>query len=157
MLGLEERFVSLNIDVNSGVVELGDGVEAVGSGGEVRRGHLDGPGVGGCRGRRLRRSRWRRGAGRVGGRRGQPRRPRRAWGVRRWCVRLCGRAGWSEAGGDDSECGGFVLCAGLSLGAESSMIGDGCAEVVLLLFPLMIIGGAVSPHRRCIGFTFKME
>ena len=48
VLGLEEGFVALDVDVDGGVVELGYGVEAVGAGGEIGRGHLDGPGVAGA-------------------------------------------------------------------------------------------------------------
>ncbi len=35
MLGLEEGFVALDVDVDVGVDELGDGVEAVGAAGEI--------------------------------------------------------------------------------------------------------------------------
>jgi len=45
VLGFEEGFVTLDVDVDGGVVELGYGVEAVGAAGEVGRGHLAGPGV----------------------------------------------------------------------------------------------------------------
>ena len=43
MFGLEEGLVALDVDVDFGVDELGDGVEAVGAAGEIGRGELDGP------------------------------------------------------------------------------------------------------------------
>ena len=43
VFGSEEGFVALDVDVDVGVVELGDGVEAVGAAGEVGRGELAGP------------------------------------------------------------------------------------------------------------------
>jgi hypothetical protein len=43
VLGLEEGFVALDVDVDVGVVVAGDGVDAVGATGEVGRGELDGP------------------------------------------------------------------------------------------------------------------
>ena len=48
VLRLEERLVALDIDVDVGVAKLSDGVEAVGAGGQVGRGHLDGPAVAGA-------------------------------------------------------------------------------------------------------------
>ena len=44
---------------------------------------------------------------------------------------------------------GWITALGFAEGAESSMIGDGCAEVVLLLLNRGNLDGAVSPHRRC--------
>jgi hypothetical protein len=41
VFGSEQRFVTLNIDVDIGVVELRDGVKAVGSAGEIGRGEFD--------------------------------------------------------------------------------------------------------------------
>lgn len=49
VFGLEEGFVALDVDVEVGGVELGDGVEAVGAGGQVGRGHLEGPIVPGAK------------------------------------------------------------------------------------------------------------
>ncbi len=104
VLGFEEGFVALDVDVDVGVVVAGDGVDAVGAAGEIGRGELDGPvvamaelgdfvGVGGDEDVvELRAGAWRR------------RRPRRAWGVRRWCGGLCGRqAGGGEAQGMPGE------------------------------------------------------
>jgi hypothetical protein len=45
VLGLEEGLVALDVDVDGGIAELSDGVEAVGAGGEVGGGHLAGPGL----------------------------------------------------------------------------------------------------------------
>ena len=43
VFGFEEGFVALDVDVDVGVDQLGDGVDAVGAAGEVGRGELDGP------------------------------------------------------------------------------------------------------------------
>ena len=43
MFGAEEGFVALDVDVDVGVEDLGDGVEAVGAAGKVGRGELEGP------------------------------------------------------------------------------------------------------------------
>jgi len=43
VLGFEKGFVALNVDVDLGVDDLGDGVDAVGAAGEVRRGELAAP------------------------------------------------------------------------------------------------------------------
>ncbi len=45
VFGLQEGFVALDVDVDGGGADLGYGVEAVGAGGEVGRGHLVGPEV----------------------------------------------------------------------------------------------------------------
>ena len=45
MLGFEERLVALDVDVDIGVELLGDGVDAVGSAGQIAGGELDGPAV----------------------------------------------------------------------------------------------------------------
>ena len=45
MLGFEQGFVALDVDVDVGLVELGDGVDAVGAAGQVGGGELDGPAV----------------------------------------------------------------------------------------------------------------
>ena len=42
VFGAEERFVPLDVDVDVGVVELRDGVEAVGAAGEFGRREFDG-------------------------------------------------------------------------------------------------------------------
>ena len=39
--GRKQRLVALDVDVDIGVVELGDGVKAVGAAGEIGRGELD--------------------------------------------------------------------------------------------------------------------
>ena len=43
VVGAQERFVALYVDVDFGVDELRDGMDAVGPAGEVGRGELDGP------------------------------------------------------------------------------------------------------------------
>ena len=43
MFGFEEGFVALDVDVDFGVDELGDGVDAVGAAGEGGRSDLAGP------------------------------------------------------------------------------------------------------------------
>jgi len=43
VFGFEEGLIALDVDVDFGVDELGDGVDAVGATGEVRRGELTGP------------------------------------------------------------------------------------------------------------------
>jgi hypothetical protein len=48
VLGLEEGFVALDVDVDGGVAELGDGVEAVGARWKLGRGHLPGPAMAGA-------------------------------------------------------------------------------------------------------------
>ena len=50
VLGLEQRLVALDVDVDLGGDALGDGVDAVGAAGEVGRGELDGPAVGAAEG-----------------------------------------------------------------------------------------------------------
>ncbi len=45
MLGFEEGFVTLNVDVDVCLVELGDGVDAVSATGQLGGGELDGPAV----------------------------------------------------------------------------------------------------------------
>jgi len=45
VFGVEEGFVALDVDVDGGVVELGDGVEAVGTAGKVGVGKNAGPAV----------------------------------------------------------------------------------------------------------------
>jgi hypothetical protein len=42
VFGAEERFVTLDVDIDVGVVELGDGVDAVGSAGKIGRGEFHG-------------------------------------------------------------------------------------------------------------------
>ena len=43
VLGGDQRFVALDVDVDGGVEALGDGVDAVGAAGEVGAGEFDGP------------------------------------------------------------------------------------------------------------------
>jgi len=46
VVGVEEGFVALDVDVDVGIDDLGDGMEAVGAAGEVGRGEDAGPAVG---------------------------------------------------------------------------------------------------------------
>ena len=98
MFGLEEGLVALDVDVDVGGDELGDGVDAVGAAGEIGRGELDGPvvlvaevgdfvGVGGDEDVVELRA----GAGGLD-------RPRRAWVFRRSRGGPCGAGGWRRGG-----------------------------------------------------------